>query len=129
MSYFSPVGMYLFKVNNSNTRTIYSKLTKKTTERRQLRCSGVSIANFKKILHIVLMFLLLTLNKKMPAGLVKNIFELILCSPCGSALEQWLSKIQNFGYCTEVYSEPSQISKMEIFAQTVFAKSKFQMFD
>ena len=49
---------YLLKVNNRNTRTrceIYSKLTIKTTERRH-------IVNFEYILHLVLVFLLLTLG-------------------------------------------------------------------
>ena len=60
-----PVGIYLFKVNNRDTRTRYeicSKLTIKTPERRQWRRSGVFIVNFEKISHLVLVFLLLTLN-------------------------------------------------------------------
>ena len=58
-------GIYLLKVNNRNTRTsseICSKLTMKTPERRQWRCSGVFIINFEHISHLVLVFLLLTLN-------------------------------------------------------------------
>ena len=39
-----------------------SKLTIKTPEQRQWRCSGVSNVNFEHILHFVLVFLLLTLN-------------------------------------------------------------------
>ena len=61
-----PVGIYMFKVNNKNTRTrceICSKLTVKTTERRKWRCSGVCIVNFEHISHLVLVFLLLTLSK------------------------------------------------------------------
>ena len=42
---------------------ICSKLTVKTTEQRQWRHFVVFIANFEKIYHIVLVFLLLTLNK------------------------------------------------------------------
>ena len=56
----------LFKVSNRETRTmckIYSKLTTKTTERRQCRCSVVFIINFEQILHMFLLLLLLTLNK------------------------------------------------------------------
>ena len=59
------VGIYLLKGNNRNTRTrreICSKLTIKTPERRQWRRSGVFIVNFKHVSHIVLVFLLLTLN-------------------------------------------------------------------
>ena len=47
-------GIYLFKVNNRNTRTKYeicSKLTIKT-----------SVHHFEHISHFVLVFLLLTLN-------------------------------------------------------------------
>ena len=60
-----PVGIYLLKVNNRNTGTrceICSKLTIKTPERRQWHRSGVFTVNFKHILHLVLVFLLLTLN-------------------------------------------------------------------
>ena len=61
----NPVGIYLLKVNNRNTRTsceICSKLTKKTRKRRQWCRSSVFIANFEHISHIILVFLLLTLN-------------------------------------------------------------------
>ena len=56
-------GIYLLKFNNETTRTvseIYSKLTIKTSERRQWHLSGVFIVNFEQI---VLVFLYLTLNK------------------------------------------------------------------
>ena len=62
-----PAGIYLLKVNNTNTRTryeIYSKLTIKIPERRQW-----FIVNFEHISHLVLVFLLLTLNMQLPAGL------------------------------------------------------------
>ena len=58
-------GIYLFKVNSRNTRTwceIYLKLIIKTSERCQLPRSCVFIVNFDHISHLVLMFLLLTLN-------------------------------------------------------------------
>ena len=56
-----PAGNYMFKVKYRNTRTrreICSKLTIKTPGRR----SGVFIANFEHISHLVLVFLLLALN-------------------------------------------------------------------
>ena len=59
------LGIYLLKVNNRNTRTRCencSKLTRKTTERRYSHHSGVFIVNFEQILHLVLVFALLTLN-------------------------------------------------------------------
>ena len=60
-----PAGIYLFKVDSRNTRTmceVCSKLTIKTPERRHWRRSGVFIVNFEQISHIVLIYLLLTLN-------------------------------------------------------------------
>ena len=60
-----PVGNYMFKVNNRNTRTRYeicSKLTIKIPERHRRR-SGIFIVNFEHISHLVLDFLLLTLSK------------------------------------------------------------------
>ena len=56
-----PSGIYLLKVNNRNTRTkceICSKLTIKTPERRY----SVFIVNVEHISHLVLVFLLLTVN-------------------------------------------------------------------
>ena len=63
--YRDPAGIYLLKVNNRNTRTrfeICSKLKIKTLERHQWRRSGVFIVNSEHISHLVLVFLLLTLN-------------------------------------------------------------------
>ena len=60
-----PASIHLLKVNNSNTGTrceICSMLTIKIPERRQWRRSGICIVNFEHILHLVLVFLLLTLN-------------------------------------------------------------------
>ena len=68
-----PVGSYVLKVNNRNTRTsceICSKLTIKTPERRHWRCSGVFIVNFEYISHLALVFQLLTLNRYFNAGWV-----------------------------------------------------------
>ena len=44
-----PAGNYMFKVNNRNTRA--------------RRRSGIFIVNFEHISHLVLVFLLLTLNR------------------------------------------------------------------
>ena len=41
----------------------------KTPEQRQLRRSGVFIINFEYISHLVIVFLLLTLNMQLPAAL------------------------------------------------------------
>ena len=59
-------GNYMFKVNDRSTRRrceIFSKLTKKTPERRQWRRFGVFIVNFEHISHLGLVFLLLTLSR------------------------------------------------------------------
>ena len=68
-----PAGIYLLQVKNRNTRTMYeicSKLTIMRPERRQWSHSGVIIVNFEHISHLVLVFLLLTLN--MPAGWIRH---------------------------------------------------------
>ena len=60
-----PVGIYLLKVSNRNTRTrskLCSKLIIKTAERRHWRRFGVFMVNFEQISHLVLLFLLLTLS-------------------------------------------------------------------
>ena len=61
-----PANIYLFKVNNRNTRKtceMCSKLTMKTPERRRWRLSGVFIVNFEHISPLFLEFLLMTLRK------------------------------------------------------------------
>ena len=60
-----PADIYLFTVNNRNTRArceIPLKLTIKTLERRNLRRFGVFIVNFEHISYLVLVFLLFNLN-------------------------------------------------------------------
>ena len=51
---YNPVGIYLLKVNNRNSRTrceICSNLRIKIPERRQWRHSGIFIVKFEHILH------------------------------------------------------------------------------
>ena len=58
-----PANIYLFQVNNRNTRKRYeicSKLTIKTPERRQWRRSGVFIFKFEHISQFFPVFPLLT---------------------------------------------------------------------
>ena len=64
-AYPSLGGNYMFKVNNRNISArceICSKLTIKTPERCHWRRSGVFFVNFGNILHLLLVFLLLTFN-------------------------------------------------------------------
>ena len=61
----NPAIIYLLRVNNRNTRTrceICSKLIIKTPEGCHWGRSDVFIVNFEHISHLVLVFLLLTLN-------------------------------------------------------------------
>ena len=61
-----PANIYLLKINNRSTKKrseICSKLTIKTSERRQWRRSGIFIVNFEYISHLFLVFLLLTMDK------------------------------------------------------------------
>ena len=67
-----PASIYLLKVNNRNTRTINMfKVNNKDNSTTQLtsRRSGVFLVNFEDISHLVLVFLLLTLNMLMWAGM------------------------------------------------------------
>ena len=73
MTELFPANSYLFKVRNKNIRKrceICLKLTIKTPGRRHWRFSSVFIVNFEHILHLFLVFLLLTLTKKMFSGIV-----------------------------------------------------------
>ena len=64
-----PLVYYLHKINNRNTRCeICSMLTIKIAERLQWRRSSIFIVNFVHISHLVLLFLLLTLNMSLPTG-------------------------------------------------------------
>ena len=62
-----PTGNYMFKVNNRNTKTrceICSKLLCNFIEITLLhKCWHSSIVNFENISHLVLAFLLLTMNR------------------------------------------------------------------
>ena len=79
-----PVNVYLFKVNNGNTRIMYglcSKLTINTPEQRQWRHSSVFIVNFKQISHNVLVFPSFTLKGQIPvkkAAFILDVFSKII---------------------------------------------------
>ena len=71
ISYFVTFNLYQarnykFKVNSRNTRIrcgIRSRLTIKTPEQRHWRRSDFFIVNFEHFLHLVLVFLLLSLSR------------------------------------------------------------------
>ena len=61
-----PANIYLLKVQNKNTRKRFekcSKLTIKTPEQRHRSRSGVFTLKIKDISHLLLLFLLLTLDR------------------------------------------------------------------
>ena len=71
-----PANSYLFKVNNRNIRKryeIYPKLTIKRPKQPHWYHSDACTVNFEYISHLFLVFLLLTLNKIMLAGLAVSI--------------------------------------------------------
>ena len=74
-------------------------MTIKTPERRHWHRSVVFIVNFEHILHLVLVFLLLTLNMKLPAegktilGLQKPTFLLTLLIKSDHNYGNFLPKI------------------------------------
>ena len=60
-----PARIYLFTVNNRNTRArceICSNLAVKASKRRNWRRSSAFIFNFDRISHLVLVFVFLPLN-------------------------------------------------------------------
>ena len=68
---YNTANNYVLKFNNRTVRKrcgIYSKLTTKTPEWRQWRGSDVFIVSFEHILHLLLVFLWLTLNSKCLRG-------------------------------------------------------------
>ena len=120
-----PVVIYLFKVNDINTRArreICSKLTIKTPERRHWRRFGVFIVNFEHILHLALVFLLLNLNMQLPVGFsVINMMN-----------DEWWSYFspissKYFQYSSELYLEPSGKSTIELFYITKNSIVDFQL--
>ena len=56
-------NIYLFKVNNRNTRKKWEICSKLTIKTRQWRRSGVFIVNFEHTSNLFLVFLLLTLKR------------------------------------------------------------------
>ena len=73
---FFPENIYLFKVQNRNTRIsckLCSKLTIRTPEWGHWHLFGILIVNFVHILHLSLVFLLKTLSIYLLAGLLNVI--------------------------------------------------------
>ena len=85
LAHESQAAFFLFKFNNKSTRTTYEiclKLTTKTPYRHQWYRSRVLVVNFEQILRIVLLFQLLTSNKKMLAGSIISESEAGLFHQC-----------------------------------------------
>ena len=77
---FYLASIYFSKVKNGNTRIICEISSKLLTKTPMTSCFGVFIVNFEQISQIVLVFSLLTLNKKTPAGLVFDTLARVHCS-------------------------------------------------
>ena len=108
ISVIYPAGNYMFKVNNTNFRT-------RTLKRHQWRHSGIFIINFEHISHLLLVFLLLTLNFKLPTRRRswKNTTRRIEYScrrfvQCYQRLELKFARIIKWYFCDE-----KNCSKME----------------
>ena len=71
----SPAGIYLFKVNNGNTRTMNEICLRLTVG--QWRCSRVFTVNFIWTSYTPLMFPMSNLNKQIVAGFVMLLYWLI----------------------------------------------------
>ena len=120
-----PANIYLFKVNNRNTRKrseICSKLTTKTPTRRQWRRSGVFTVNFEHILHLFVVFLLLTLNTQLLVGTVKKCIKNFF--PLNMDLDQYrqhISKALKLYRVLHVHSLPIPYGKPLTTARTISA--------
>ena len=71
-----PKNIYLFKVNNRNTRKrckICSKLMLKTPKRRHWHCSSVFIDNFEHLSHLFLVLLLSTISREMFSEFIQTL--------------------------------------------------------
>ena len=68
----------MFKVKNGQTRTMCEICSKLIIKTLQWRCSAVFIVNFGQISHIVLVFLMLTLNNKCRLGTDQIKFRVLM---------------------------------------------------
>ena len=98
---FCSAGIFLFKVSSGITKTIReicSELITVTPEWRYWILSGVFFANYEQISHIILLFPLLTINKKM---LTEWLFQsLIVFQYLISILWSYYWSIHHSGKCT-----------------------------
>ena len=98
--HLSYVYLMLSFINTySQPAFIYSKLTIETLEQGQLSRSGVFIINFQHFSHIVLVFLLLTLNIHVIAGWIDKdspIYFNTFQYPLAPSVEYWRI-IENMG--------------------------------
>ena len=103
----NPVGNYLFKVNNRKTRTrceICLKLTIKTPKRCHWCQSGVFFVNFEHILHLILVFLLITLSRQMLAGKLNSLKQKLILEPIFPKIVFPISKQKKWTSASSAYS-------------------------
>ena len=110
-----PAGNYMFKVNSRNTRTwceICSKLKIKIPEQRLSRRYVAFIVNFEHILHLVLVYLLLTLNMKLPAGNLSH---------KARSLSSSIRTIDSFSYTSVDFTISRMLCKFPLISFTHFS--------
>ena len=123
-SKYYPANIYLFKINKRNIRKncdICSKLTIKTPERRHWRRFVVFIVNFEHILHLLLVFLLLTL--KQHGTIIRTYYSQYYSSMEAVNVSWILYTIINHG--SVIYSLAQNICRLFfVLAQCLFARSE-----
>ena len=128
-----PASKYVLKVNKINTRKrceICSKLTIKKLEGRRRCLSGMFIVNFEHVSLLFPLFLLLTLNRQILAGLC-NYSKVVQRCPRGLGTERvtrrYSSKnvLKNFAkfrgkhligsvFCNEICLQPVKLIKSKL---------------
>ena len=108
-----PGNIYLFQVNNRNTRKwceICSKLIIKTPEQRHWRRSDLFTVNFELFPHLFLVFLLLIFNRQILAGNGHIYWRFIFLQCCcleSHIVECWSLQMNNETTFNKTFSENS----------------------
>ena len=102
-----PAVICLFNVNNRNTRTMCKICLKLTIK---------ILGNFKQISHIILVFLLFTLSKQMPVGLLRwNEVQLFILRTLhkisNSDQDKWWHCTKNEVFHEKLFSKCNQICR------------------
>ena len=104
---YSSCFWYFSTICRRKRSEISSKSTIKTPERRRWRRSSVFIVNFEHISHLFLVFILLTLNKQMLAGLFLIFYnnkscDIFLKNMSGKTLLKTIRKFTTCNYLKKI---------------------------